>query len=207
MRYLPVVVLAAVVAEIAVLVLVAHHLGVAATVGLLVLNVIVGAWLLRREGRRTVREVTEAARLRRPPERGLGDGVITAAGGILVMVPGFLTDVVGLCCLVPITRAPLRRWLERAAERRSQAAFTSMAAGGWPGAAAAGWTAPGRGSSGAGTSGSSGRGSDRGSDRDDVIDGEVISVDEEDEPSSGHRAQRPLGRSAQAGRPAEGRER
>ena len=200
MRFVPAAVLAAVVAEIVVLVLLAQAIGAGATFGLLVLHVLVGSWLLRREGRRTVREATEAARLRRPPERGLGDGVITAAGGILVMVPGLLSDLAALCCLLPITRRALRGRIERAAERRSQAAFTSMA-GGFPGAAA-GWAGPGRGASGAGAPGSSGSAAD-----DDVIEGEVISVDEPDHDGSGHHAQRPLGRSAQAERPSEGPQR
>ena len=196
MRLLVASLLAAAVLEIAVLVLVVHALGAGPTVGLLILNVLVGSWLLRREGRRTVREVTEAARLRRPPERGLGDGVITAAGGILVMLPGFLSDLAGLVCLLPVTRRPLRGWVQRAAERRSQQAWSSVGARGWPGGAAAGWGAPG----GAGQGASAAPG-------EDVIDGEVISVDEEDDAPSGRSPHRPLGRSAQGGRPADGRDR
>jgi UPF0716 protein FxsA len=193
-RFIPAAVLALVVAEIVVLVLLAQAIGAGATFGVLVLHVLVGSWLLRREGRRTVREVTEAARLRRPPERGLGDGVITAAGGILVMVPGLITDLAALCCLLPFTRKALRTRIERAAERRSQAAHASMGAGGFPGAAA-GWAGSARGPS--ARSGSA----------DDVIDGEVISVDEEDEGRSDHRGQRPLGRSAQEERPPDGPQR
>lgn len=203
-------VLSAVALEIVVLVLAVQYLGAGPTFGLLVLNVIVGSWLLRREGRRTVREVTESARLRRPPERGLGDGVITAASGILVMVPGFLTDVVALLCLLPFTRALLRRRLQRAAEtwsqreaermaqagRRQQAGFGSVHAGMWPGAAAAG-TTPGQATSG-------GR-SARGTAGEDVIDGEVISVEDEEDTPSGRSQHPTLGRSAQSERPSGGR--
>lgn len=171
--------------EVSVLVLVGQLIGSAATIGLLLLNVVVGIWLLRREGRKTVREATEAARLRRPPERGLGDGVLIAAGGILIILPGFISDLAGVLCLLPLTRSPLRRRLQRAAERRSQSVQDSMRAR-------------------AQRAYREGDGRPAG---EDVIDGEVVSVDEEDEPARGPSEQLPPRSSPQAEPPSEGRRR
>lgn len=187
---LPVLFLLAAVLEISVLVLVSHYIGSLATIGLLVLGAVLGTWLLRSEGRRTVREMTEAARARRAPTRGLGDGVIIAASGILIMLPGLISDVVGLLGLLPPVRSLVRRWLQRAAERRSQQVQDEMlkhaygAGTSWAGTGWAGVGGTGASGTGASTAKPSGRG--------DFIDGEVVSVDDDDpssadgEGSSGH---------------------
>lgn len=112
--------LAVVVAEICALVFVSSHLGFLPTVGLLVLAGIVGGWLLRREGRRTLQELAEAVSQRRPPTRELADGVLIVAGGILILLPGLISDVAGLLLLLPPTRALVRKRLNRAAERHTQ---------------------------------------------------------------------------------------
>jgi UPF0716 protein FxsA len=145
------------VVEISVLIVVGKVIGALPTLGLLIAGAFVGSWVLRREGRRTVREFTEAARLRRPPARELSDGVLVAAGGVLIMVPGFISDIVGALCLVPPIRTLLRRRLQLAAERRSRTLHERMTRA----------QRAYRDGSGAVDS--------------DVIDGEVVSVTEDDE--------------------------
>lgn len=107
--------LVAAVVEVAVLVAVGDAIGVLPTIGLLLLAAAVGVWLLRREGSRTLRAFTEAARTRRPPHRELIDGVLIAAGAVLIVVPGFVSGVLGLLVLLPPTRALLRRRMLRSA--------------------------------------------------------------------------------------------
>ncbi|MQA15255.1 MAG: FxsA family protein [Pseudonocardiaceae bacterium] len=115
--------LVAAVVEVAVLVAVGDAIGVLPTIGLLLLASLVGAWLLRREGSRTLRAFSEAARTRRPPHRELADGVLIAAGGVLMVLPGFVSDVLGLVCLLPPTRALLRRRMLRSASRATPPRF------------------------------------------------------------------------------------
>ncbi|RCW40496.1 UPF0716 protein FxsA [Halopolyspora algeriensis] len=158
-----VVLLIAGVVEISVLVVVGQAIGVLPTIGLLAASAVLGAWLLRREGRRTLQEFSEAARLRRPPERELSDGVLIVLGGLLILLPGLVGDVVGLLFLLPPTRAVLRRRLQRTAERRSRAMHERLRA--QARAASAGTY----------------RGRQAGTGTDDVIDGEVVSVTEDDE--------------------------
>lgn len=109
----------AAVVEIAVLVVVGDAIGVLPTIGLLVLASVVGALLLRREGSRTLAALREAMRTRRAPHRELADGVLIAAGGVFIMLPGFVSDALGLLCLLPPSRAMLRRRLMRTASRRA----------------------------------------------------------------------------------------
>jgi UPF0716 protein FxsA len=115
--------LAATIVELTVLVAVGHAIGVLATIGLLILASLVGAALLRREGARTLAAFVEALRTRRPPHRELLDGMLIAAAGVLIVLPGFVSDALGLLLLLPPTRALVRRRVLRSASRRASVRF------------------------------------------------------------------------------------
>ncbi len=117
------VLLVATVVELAVFIAVGHAIGVLATVGLLILTSLVGAALLRREGARTLGAFVEALRARRAPHRELLDGMLITAAGLLVVVPGFVSDFVGLLLLLPPIRALVRRRILRSASRRTPARY------------------------------------------------------------------------------------
>lgn len=116
--------LAAAFIELTVLVAVGNAIGVLATLGLLILASLAGAVLLRHEGIRTLVAFNEALRTRRPPHREVIDGMLLAAAGVLIVLPGFVSDVLGLLLLLPPTRALVRRRLLRSAEQRTSAGFT-----------------------------------------------------------------------------------
>ncbi|MET1075797.1 MAG: FxsA family protein [Umezawaea sp.] len=108
--------------EIATLVAVGKSVGVLATVGLLILGGIIGSFLLRREGARTMASFSEALRNRRAPHQEVADGVLIAAAGVLIIVPGFVSDVMALFLLFPPTRRLVSRGLARRAEERAATA-------------------------------------------------------------------------------------
>ncbi|NUR88677.1 MAG: FxsA family protein [Nonomuraea sp.] len=110
--------LAVPVLEIVLIILVGSAIGGWATVGLLAAGSLLGAWLVRREGRNAWRALQESVQGGRLPERGLADGGVVLAGGVLLMVPGFLTDLVGLACVLPVTRPLMRRLGTRFLDRR-----------------------------------------------------------------------------------------
>ncbi len=101
--------------ELTVLIAVGHAIGVLATIGLLIIASLVGAVLLRREGARTLGAFADAVRTRRPPHRELVDGMLIAFAGVLIVLPGFVSDVVGLLLLLPPTRALVRKRMLRSA--------------------------------------------------------------------------------------------
>ena len=105
-------------AEIYVLVQVGQAIGALPTVLLLVADALVGAWLSRREGRRAWRALQEAIAAHRVPAKEVADGALVVLGGAFLLTPGFLTDVIGVLCLFPPTRALLRRALTRVVARR-----------------------------------------------------------------------------------------
>jgi UPF0716 protein FxsA len=103
--------------EIFVIVQVGHVIGAWWTVVALLAESAFGAWLVRREGakawRRLVGELAEG----RAPTVAAADGAIILIGGVLLLTPGFLTDLIGFLCVIPITRPLMRKalvgWLTR----------------------------------------------------------------------------------------------
>ncbi|WP_020663824.1 FxsA family protein [Amycolatopsis benzoatilytica] len=107
-----------VIAEVAAVWAVGSLVGVLGTIGLLVAGAVVGSWLARREGGKAMRAFMGAAQSGRNPEKELTDGMLVGLGGVLIMLPGFVSDVFGLLFLLPPTRAVARRiWLRRAEKR------------------------------------------------------------------------------------------
>ena len=114
--------LVAMIVEITVLVLVGQAIGVLATIGLLILASVVGMWLLRREGTRTLAAFQDAVRTRRVPHREMADGVLIVAAGVLILVPGFVGDVLALALLFPPTRSIVSKRFARRAEQQVRTA-------------------------------------------------------------------------------------
>ena len=104
--------------EVVVLVLVAAWIGVGWTLLATLATTALGWALLARQGARALGELRERARQRRPSGRALGDAGLIAAGGLLMVLPGFLGDVVGLLCLLPPTRFLVRGLLGRTVASR-----------------------------------------------------------------------------------------
>lgn len=104
--------------EIYVLVQVGQVIGALPTIALLVLMSVLGGLLLRREGARSWRAFTAAMSAGRVPAAEIADGALVLLGGALLVTPGFATDVVGLLCVLPGSRAVLRRTLTHLVARR-----------------------------------------------------------------------------------------
>lgn len=107
------------VVEIVALVAVGSWLGLGWTLLLLLAGTVVGAWIARREGVRATAALSTALRDRRVAHRELTDGLLVAVGGLLILLPGFVSDLAGLLLVLPPTRAVVRGRLVRAAERRT----------------------------------------------------------------------------------------
>jgi UPF0716 protein FxsA len=97
--------------ELYVLIQVGHVIGVLPTIGLLVLVSFLGVWLVKREGTRTWRAFRQAMAEGRVPARETADGALVILGGALLLAPGFVTDVLGALCVLPLTRGLVRRLL------------------------------------------------------------------------------------------------
>ena len=104
--------------ELAAILQVGSWIGFWPTIGLLILDSILGSLLMRSQGRAAWRRFNAALREGRAPAREVADGVLIIFGGALLLTPGFLTDIFGLLFLLPPTRAVIRRLFLRQAMRR-----------------------------------------------------------------------------------------
>jgi UPF0716 protein FxsA len=97
--------------ELVLLLTLADVTGFTATLAILVGTALTGAWLLRRQGLRTLRSIRSELRSGRLPPQQLLDGLLILFAGAFLLTPGILTDLLGIALLVPRSRAVFRRWL------------------------------------------------------------------------------------------------
>lgn len=97
--------------EIYLLIKVGSQIGGAATVALLLLMSLIGAYLMRSQGGRVLARIREELSQGRLPAAQLLDGALIFIGGVLLTTPGFFTDFIGIFFLVPATRRVIKMWL------------------------------------------------------------------------------------------------
>jgi UPF0716 protein FxsA len=123
--FVPVALAIAAVVEIVGFVLVVRWLGLPVAVLLFLITSVLGVVLLRREGVRAWRRFQAEAEAGRPPGRQVTDGLVGLVGALLLVLPGFMSDAIGLLLLLPPVRGLARGQVQRMAERR----MPSMMAG------------------------------------------------------------------------------
>jgi len=104
--------------EIYVIVQVGQVIGPWWTILLLVADSLFGAWLVRHEGGRAWRNLSDSLQEGRLPSTEIADGGLILIGGTLMLAPGFVTDVIGILLILPITRPLFRGVLASAVARR-----------------------------------------------------------------------------------------
>ncbi|KAF4406407.1 FxsA family membrane protein [Streptomyces lycii] len=125
---LPLGLVAWLVLEIWLLTVVADAFGVLTVLLLLVAGALLGGYAVKRAGRRAWQGLTESLQQGVPPGTPPAEGskasgnTLPMLGGLLLMLPGLVSDVAGLLCLFPPARALLRRSAERSLNRRMAAA-------------------------------------------------------------------------------------
>ncbi len=101
---IPLLLLALVFGEIAGFILVGEAIGVLPTLGLVLLGMAAGVLLLRRQGVATLMRLRAELATDRPSARPLAEGALLAFAALLILVPGFITDLVGILLYVPVIR-------------------------------------------------------------------------------------------------------
>jgi UPF0716 protein FxsA len=145
--------------EIYVIIQVGQVIGGWPTVALLIAESALGAWLIKREGRRAWNALRTSLQTGKMPGRELADAALVLVGGTLLLTPGFITDIFGFFFVLPFTRPLARRAMSAFFSRRLTTQLGGPGLGGFvPGAGTTDPTPP-RPSSG------------------DVIQGEVVDPD------------------------------
>lgn len=109
--------------ELYILIEAGRTIGLGATVLLVLLTGIAGAWLARSQGTEILRQIQTETAGGRMPATTLLDGALVLVGGLLLLTPGFFTDLLGFSFLAPITRKVWRKglnvWLQQQIQRGS----------------------------------------------------------------------------------------
>jgi len=103
------------VAEIAVFVQVGSRIGAGTTVLLVIASAVAGIWLVRQQGFATATRVQAMIARGESPALGMLEGLALLAAGVLLIIPGFLTDIAAFVLLIP----PLRQGIIRFYLRRA----------------------------------------------------------------------------------------
>jgi len=94
-----------------------HLIGGLSTFALILLTGFAGAYFTRLEGRKALYEVQRQMQSGQPPGHAMLNGLCILIGGVLLLLPGFFTDIIGITLLFPLTRPFYRvlllQWLER----------------------------------------------------------------------------------------------
>lgn len=97
--------------EIGVFMLAGNTIGAWPTILLIIVTGFLGAYLAKKQGIKSFYLVQDQLRAGQPPGIAILDGVCILIGGILLLSPGFITDVIGLLLLLPMTRKLVRPYL------------------------------------------------------------------------------------------------
>ena len=97
--------------ELYLLIEIGKHIGVMATIGIIILTGLIGAYLVRSQGFMVLRKIRDDLHQNILPGDSLLQGIIILAGGIFLITPGFITDIAGFIFLIPVSRQIVKKYL------------------------------------------------------------------------------------------------
>lgn len=112
--------------ELALLIKLGNVIGLWSTIFIVIATGVLGAALARSQGTQVISAIRAEVAEGRPPTESLINGLLVLVGGVVLLTPGLLTDLLGFSLLTPFTRdwfkKKLRSRLKKYAERNSGAA-------------------------------------------------------------------------------------
>ncbi len=96
--------IAAILVEIALFIVVGKVLGVFNTLLFIILTSVIGILIAKKQGIQSVRNLQNSLSEGNPPGVAIIDTFLIFIGGVLLVAPGFLTDLLGFTLIIPFTR-------------------------------------------------------------------------------------------------------
>ena len=96
--------------EMVVLIKVGGAIGALSTVFMVFATAAIGLALLRKQGPSTLLKAQQKMQTGQLPAKEIVEGIFLAVGGALLLTPGFITDTLGFCCLIPGIRHVIIVW-------------------------------------------------------------------------------------------------
>lgn len=98
--------------EIAIFIWTGGHIGIWSVIALILLTGILGTFIVRHEGMETMRRAQQLFQQGEIPRDEILEGICIIIGSILLITPGFFTDIVGFLIVFPLTRKPFSNLLK-----------------------------------------------------------------------------------------------
>ncbi|TPW28446.1 membrane protein FxsA [Martelella alba] len=115
--------------EIAGFIIVGRAIGVLPTLALIVATAVIGAALLRIQGFSVLQRLNDDMRADADPGRDMIHGVMIVLAGILLLIPGFVTDIIGFLMFVPPIRDLVWKYFRKDISVFSQRSFSYRSGG------------------------------------------------------------------------------
>ncbi|RCW66316.1 FxsA family protein [Saliterribacillus persicus] len=103
--------------EIGLLVWAGGQIGPWWVVILIISTGVLGAWLAKQQGLETLAKARSSMDQGQLPQEQIFDGICILIGGVVLLTPGFITDLIGFILLIPTTRVPIKNALKKLAQR------------------------------------------------------------------------------------------
>ena len=104
--------------ELAILIYLGTLIGVMYTILIVVATGLIGAFLVRNQGLATLAKIRSSMERGVIPSEELLHGALILIGGLLLLTPGLVTDMVGFAMLIPQTRKVVANWVRRLIQRK-----------------------------------------------------------------------------------------
>jgi UPF0716 protein FxsA len=99
--------------ELYLLIKIGSYLGAFNTILVVIVTGLLGAYLAKLQGIKTMMRVRESLNRGEVPAEDMLDALLIFVAGIVLLTPGFITDLAGLAILAPNTRYWFKRWLRK----------------------------------------------------------------------------------------------
>jgi UPF0716 protein FxsA len=99
--------------ELYLLIKIGYYLGAFNTILVVIVTGLLGAYLAKLQGIKTMMRVRESMNRGELPAEEMLDALLIFVAGIVLLTPGFITDLAGLAILVPNTRSLFKQWLRK----------------------------------------------------------------------------------------------
>lgn len=99
--------------ELYFLIKIGSYIGAFNTIAIVIITGVAGAVLAKREGLKILRQIQDEMNQLKMPADTLLDGFFVLVGGVMLLTPGFLTDVTGFLLVIPFTRYFFRQLLKK----------------------------------------------------------------------------------------------
>jgi UPF0716 protein FxsA len=95
--------------DLLILIALGQYIGAWQTVAIIVVIGIIGAVIAQRQGFNAINSIKAELQIGHMPSAQLWDGLFIVIGGVLLITPGIITDILGLLCLLPKSRATAKK--------------------------------------------------------------------------------------------------